>query len=155
MGVGVSGVKEDESHGHESGSHSADSHSAASDSGTNHGSASHDGSHGDAQHSGEVHCASLCSRAGHARRLKGEADLLRDLLKAADGIDWLQDSLGKLEVTRPCGRGGLRQAHAAPLYDLAPTPAIGAFMAPAPKAKKATRVDALLSLLRGDLAPTL
>eukprot|EP00913_Durusdinium_trenchii_P032557 g30479.t1 len=67
------------------------------------------------------------SHSGHRRLQGADGHLLRELLKAADGIDWLQDSLEKLEANS-----------AAPLYDLAPAPAIGSpFMAPtAPKAKK-------------------
>ena len=134
VGVGVSGVQPDEEHS--GGSHSGGSHSDASHSDDSHSSESHD-SHSSDSHSTDSHSADSHDSGSHSvegvggghRRLQGsDGQLLRDLLKAADGIDWLQDSLAQLE------------AHAAPLYDLAPAPAVASpFMAPtAPKAKKVT-----------------
>ncbi|CAK9014724.1 Uncharacterized protein SCF082_LOCUS12450 [Durusdinium trenchii] len=133
VGVGVSGVQEDESHSggshsdetHAGDSHAADSHAADTHAADSHAADSHAAdTHGDSHdtHSPEGHGA-----GGHRRLQGADGHLLRELLKAADGIDWLQDSLEKLEANS-----------AAPLYDLAPAPAIGSpFMAPtAPKAKK-------------------
>eukprot|EP00437_Effrenium_voratum_P015300 CAMPEP_0181455528 /NCGR_PEP_ID=MMETSP1110-20121109/30805_1 /TAXON_ID=174948 /ORGANISM="Symbiodinium sp., Strain CCMP421" /LENGTH=967 /DNA_ID=CAMNT_0023579917 /DNA_START=72 /DNA_END=2976 /DNA_ORIENTATION=- len=58
------------------------------------------------------------SHSAH-RRLAGEdGQLLRDLLKATDGLAWLHDSLKEIEANQ-----------AAPLYELPPSPAVP-FMAP-------------------------
>jgi len=117
VGVGFSGVQSDDKHSGHGGHSDSGGHSGGS-------GGSHD-SHSADSHAAESHAGGSHEEGGHRRLQGSDGQLLRDLLKAADGIDWLQDSLAQLE------------AHAAPLYDLAPAPAAPPFMAPtAPKAKK-------------------